>query len=181
MVWHEGDMPRTARAVVSGCAHHVIQRGNNRQDAFFADADPEAYLGYLHEAAGRFGVRVEGYCPMTNHVHLVVTPLQESSLPAALQRTNQLCAQYINRLHGCSGHFASPRAVAARSAATPSSPSSKLSSPASSGRCLRGARGDRPRHPSHRWEKDCHEPFHDQPPSACLRRHLHADSTMVCP
>jgi len=98
-------MPRAARAVVSGCAHHVTQRGNNRQDVFFVDADRRAYLGYLQDAAGRFDLRVEGYCLMTNHVHLVVTPQQESSLPDALKRTNQLYAQYVNRLHGRSGHL----------------------------------------------------------------------------
>jgi len=98
-------MARAARVVISGCAHHVTQRGNNRQDVFFVDADRRAYLGYLQDAAGRFDLRVEGYCLMTNHVHLVVTPQQESSLPDALKRTNQLYAQYINRLHGRSGHL----------------------------------------------------------------------------
>ena len=32
-------MPRAARAVIPGCAHHVTQRGNNRQDVFFVDDD----------------------------------------------------------------------------------------------------------------------------------------------
>jgi putative transposase len=98
-------MPRSARAAISGCAYHVTQRGNNRQDVFFADADRRAYLAYLQDAAGRFALRVDGYCLMTNHVHLVVTPQQENSLPDGLKRTNQLYAQYINRLHGRSGHL----------------------------------------------------------------------------
>ncbi len=65
------------------CAHHVTQRGNNRQDVFFVDADRRAYLGYLQDAAGRFALRVEGYCLMTNHVHLVVTP-QELPMASGL-------------------------------------------------------------------------------------------------
>lgn len=42
---------------------------------------------------------------MTNHVHLVVTPHQETSLAEALKRTDQMYAQYINRRHRRSGHL----------------------------------------------------------------------------
>ena len=97
-------MPRAARVVIRGCAHHVTQRGNNRQDVFFVDADREVFLQYLREAAERFALRVEGYCLMTNHIHLVVTPQREDSLAAALKRVSQLYAQHVNRLHGRSGH-----------------------------------------------------------------------------
>ena len=48
---------------------------------------------------------MQAYCLMTNHVHLVVTPGREASLADALKRTNQLYAQYVNRLHGRSGHL----------------------------------------------------------------------------
>ena len=44
-----------------------------------------------------YGVRIEGYCLMTNHVHLVATPKREDSLGKAMGRTNLLYAQYINR------------------------------------------------------------------------------------
>ena len=32
-------MPRLVRAVAVGFAHHITQRGNNRQDVFFVDDD----------------------------------------------------------------------------------------------------------------------------------------------
>jgi len=32
-------MPRLARAVAVGFAHHITQRENNRQDVFFVDDD----------------------------------------------------------------------------------------------------------------------------------------------
>ncbi len=98
-------MPRTSRIVIEDCAHHVTQRGNNRQDVFFVDDDRRAFLAFLAEAAGRFDLAVEGYCLMTNHVHLVVTPAHSDSLSNALKRTNQVYAQYVNRLHGRSGHL----------------------------------------------------------------------------
>jgi len=98
-------MPRSSRIVIEGCAHHVTQRGNNRQDVFFVDDDRRVFLDLLAEASKRFDLAVDGYCLMTNHIHLVVTPEREDSLAGALKRTNQLYAQYVNRLHGRSGHL----------------------------------------------------------------------------
>ena len=80
-------MPRFARAVVGGCAHHVTQRGNNRQDVFFVDDDRRAYLAILREQAERYGLRVEGYCLMTNHVHPIAVPQAEQSLAKAVGGT----------------------------------------------------------------------------------------------
>ena len=64
-------MPRQARVVVPGLAHHITQRGNNRQDVFFVDDDRVAYLDVLRAQCYKHGVRVLGYCRMTNHVHRV--------------------------------------------------------------------------------------------------------------
>lgn len=98
-------MPRSSRVVIEGCAHHVTQRGNNHQDVFFVDEDRKVFLALLAEASKRFDLAVEGYCLMTNHVHLIVTPERQDSMANALKRTNQLYAQYVNRFHGRSGHL----------------------------------------------------------------------------
>ena len=98
-------MPRTARVVIPGLPHHVTQRGNNRQDVFFTDADREVYLELLGRQCETFGLTVDGYCLMTNHVHLIATPRDEDSLAKAVGRTNLYYTRYINRLHGRSGHL----------------------------------------------------------------------------
>ena len=98
-------MPRSSRIVIESCAHHVTQRGNNREDIFFVDDDRRVFLTLLADASERYNLDVEGYCLMTNHVHLVVTPKHQDSLANTLKRTNQLYAQYVNRLHGRSGHL----------------------------------------------------------------------------
>ena len=54
---------------------HVIQRGNNRQTLFTSDADIAAYAHWLEDGAIRFRVDVHGWVFMTNHVHLLVTPV----------------------------------------------------------------------------------------------------------
>lgn len=98
-------MPRTARIVIPGCAHHITQRGNNRQDVFFVDDDRRAYLEILKLQSERFGLEVLGYCLMPNHVHLVAVPAEEQSLARVLGRTHLVYAQHVNRLHGRSGHL----------------------------------------------------------------------------
>ena len=98
-------MPRTARIVIPGLPHHVTQRGNNRQDVFFSDADRKVYLELLGQQCETFGLAIDGYCLMTNHIHLIATPRDEGSLAKAVGRTNLYYTRYINRLHGRSGHL----------------------------------------------------------------------------
>jgi len=98
-------MPRSARLVIPGCPHHVTQRGNNGQDVFFVDDDRRVFLSLLDNARAKFGLGVEGYCLMTNHVHLVVTPTTAEAMGQSLKRVSQLYTQYVNRLHGRRGHL----------------------------------------------------------------------------
>jgi REP-associated tyrosine transposase len=98
-------MPRTARVVVPGVAHHVTQRGNNRQEVFFTDADRRFYLNILREQAEERGLAVTAYCLMPNHVHLIVTPRAAESLARTVGTTHLIYAQYINRMHDRSGHL----------------------------------------------------------------------------
>jgi putative transposase len=98
-------MPRVARLVVEGVAHHVTQRGNRRQDVFFSDEDRKRYLAWLKDYADRYGLRVLAYCLMTNHVHLVLLPLTRDCLYRALQTTHMRQSQYVSFYQGWSGHL----------------------------------------------------------------------------
>jgi putative transposase len=98
-------MPRTARIVVPEVPYHVTQRGNNKQDVFFVDDDRRAYLEILKEQSEKYGLQVDGWCLMANHIHLVALPHREDALAKAVGRTHWLYTQYVNRLHGRSGHL----------------------------------------------------------------------------
>ena len=98
-------MPRVARTVVPGCPHHVTQRGNNRQDVFFVDDDYLTYLDILGLQAERFGLTIEGYCLLPNHVHLIVVPAEADSIAKAIGRTHWRYTQHVNVLHDRSGHL----------------------------------------------------------------------------
>ena len=98
-------MPRIARIVIPSCAHHVTQRGNNRQDVFFVDDDRQLYLRLLIEESRNHGLEILAYCLMSNHIHLIAIPAGEASLAKGFGRTNFRYAQAVNRLHGRSGHL----------------------------------------------------------------------------
>ena len=51
-------MPRLARTVAVGCAHHTTQRGNNRHNVFFVDDDRRVYLELLAEQAEKYGLEI---------------------------------------------------------------------------------------------------------------------------
>jgi putative transposase len=98
-------MARKARVVAAGVPHHVTQRGNNRQDVFLTDDDRRYYLSLLSDRSQQAGLRLLGYCLMTNHVHLVAIPTRTDSLARALGRAHSSYAQRFNRLYRRSGHL----------------------------------------------------------------------------
>ncbi len=98
-------MPRKPRVVIPGVPYHVTQRGNNRQDVFFADGDRFVYLRWLAENCARYGLDIRAYCLMTNHIHLVAVPLREDSLSRAVGLTDARYAQHVNKVHTRTGHL----------------------------------------------------------------------------
>lgn len=96
-------MARLARYVVPGIPQHVIQRGNNRQAIFAADGDYVAYLDWLQQGAQANGLHLHAYVLMTNHVHLLVTPMAEDSIGRTLQSLGRRYVQYFNFSYGRTG------------------------------------------------------------------------------
>jgi REP element-mobilizing transposase RayT len=90
-------MPRLARPIFAGVAHHITQRGNRRENVFFSDADREAYLEWLRDYGAKHGVELLAYCLMTNHIHVVAVPEREDSLERVFRPLHTRYAQRINR------------------------------------------------------------------------------------
>jgi len=78
-------MPRLPRFVLPGQPQHVILRGNDRQAIFRADSDYHFYLEKLAEAAIKHQCDIHAYVLMTNQVHLLVTPQQDSDIGKMMQ------------------------------------------------------------------------------------------------
>lgn len=78
-------MSRKLRFTIPGIPQHIIQRGNNREPCFYSEQDYTRYLDDLQEAAKKNGVAIHAYVLMTNHVHILVTPVSEFGLPHMMQ------------------------------------------------------------------------------------------------
>ena len=98
-------MPRRPRVVIPGVAHHITQRGNNRQQTFFSNGHRRLYLDLLTHHAARQHVRILGYCLMPNHVHLAAVPESEDGLARALGPTHSEYALALNRSGERTGHL----------------------------------------------------------------------------
>ena len=98
-------MPRLARVVVPGVPHHITQRGNRRQDAFFCDEDYETYLELMAEWCGERGVEVWAYCLMPNHVHLIAVPQVEAAFRRGIGEAHRRYTRHVNFREGWTGHL----------------------------------------------------------------------------
>jgi putative transposase len=98
-------MARFARAVAVGSAHHITQRGVDRQRVFHTDSDRRTYLGLLTVASAQAHLQVLAYCLMNNHVHLIAVPEEPTSMAVALRSTHGRYAAYLNARRARSGHL----------------------------------------------------------------------------
>jgi putative transposase len=93
-------MPRLGRAVAPGYPHHVIQRGNNRENVFFEKEDRTKYLSLLNKYAFKWNAPIMAYCLMSNHIHLLTKPLSEESLFKMMQGLTLCYTQYKTECTG---------------------------------------------------------------------------------
>ncbi len=98
-------MPRKYRIVVPDRPHHVIQRGNRRQQVFFYPGDKILYLKLLKEQVDKHNVQVWAYCLMDNHVHLILVPKTQEGLAKAVAETNRRFTCQINARYDWRGYL----------------------------------------------------------------------------
>jgi len=98
-------MARLARVVLPGSPHHITQRGNRRQDVFFQEDDYHHYLQLLKEWCGKEQIEILAYCLMTNHVHLIVKPSENSNLAKAIGETHRRYTSSINKREKWKGYL----------------------------------------------------------------------------
>jgi putative transposase len=96
-------MPRRPRIKLAGLPQHVVQRGINREPCFFAEEDYHSYLHWLKKAAADWRCAIHAYVLMTNHVHLLITPLTEAGIAKLMQAVGRRYVQYINRSYKRTG------------------------------------------------------------------------------
>ena len=92
-------MPRKRRFYQPGVPVHVFQRGHNKAAVFFDDQDYLAYLRFLKASADALGCLVHAYVLMTNHVHLLITPMAANDISFLFQGIGRHFVPYINKTY----------------------------------------------------------------------------------
>ena len=98
-------MTRFARMIIPGLPHHVTQRGNRRERIFFEAGDEAVYLDLMATQLKRCGVECWSYCLMPNHVHLILTPSDETGLARAVGEAHRRYTAFVGARGGWTGHL----------------------------------------------------------------------------
>ena len=96
-------MARLPRLTLTDYPHHVILRGNNRQEIFSGASDMQRMLHLLEEHAVAQGVDVHAYVLMGNHIHLLLTPRRDGALALMMQAVGRSYVRAFNQALGRTG------------------------------------------------------------------------------
>ena len=96
-------MPRKPRFKLPGIPQHIIQRGNNRLPCFFNESDYWQYLDDLKVSAEKYQCQIHGYVLMTNHVHLLASPIDVNSISQMMQALGRRYVYFINKKYRRTG------------------------------------------------------------------------------
>lgn len=96
-------MARLPRLDLAGHMHLVIQRGRNGRPVFVDDDDRRRYLAALLDSLRESAVAIHAYVLMDDHVLLLATPAEVTSLSRCMQSVGRRYVKAFNRRHGRSG------------------------------------------------------------------------------
>jgi putative transposase len=96
-------MPRLPRLFAPDIPAHITVRGNDCQDIFHCDGDRFVFRSSLQSACARHGVTLHAYVLMSNHVHLLATGAEPSSIAKAIQSIGRQYVWYFNSRYSRTG------------------------------------------------------------------------------
>ncbi|TRZ82881.1 transposase [bacterium] len=97
-------MARPLRITIANLPFHVIDRGNNRQTVFYEEEDFIYFLELLKRYKKELKFKLYHFCLMSNHIHLMVEPTIEDSLPKIMMRLTLAYSSYFNKKYKRVGH-----------------------------------------------------------------------------
>jgi len=101
-------MARKLRIQYPGAIYHLMSRGDRREDIFEDDLDRRRFLETLTETCEKTRWRVQAYCLMCNHFHLVIE-MPEANLVGGMKWFLGTYTTRFNRRHKEFGHLFSGR------------------------------------------------------------------------
>ena len=87
-----------------GARYHVIARANRKEMILDSGVMKGLFLETVARAKQKYKFRVENFCIMGNHFHMIVQPLHGESLSAIMRWIMSVFAMKWNRIHHVTGH-----------------------------------------------------------------------------
>jgi putative transposase len=95
---------RKPRILCDGARYHVIARTNRKEMIMCSDTVKDLFLTTVARAKKKYDFRIENFCVMGNHFHMIIHPLNGASLSSIMQWIMSVFAMAWNRMHNLTGH-----------------------------------------------------------------------------
>ncbi|MBL8965955.1 MAG: transposase [Spirochaetaceae bacterium] len=95
---------RKPRQLIEGSWYHVTARANRKELIFDSGRMMALFEEVVKRAKKKYRFRVENFCVLGNHFHLVIKPGRGESLSAIMRWIMSVFAMSYNRCHGLTGH-----------------------------------------------------------------------------
>jgi len=95
---------RKPRVLQDGALYHVTARANRKEMILDSHDMKELFLEVMRRAKAKYAFRIENFCIMGNHIHIMLRLEGDTSLSRLMQWIMSVFAMAYNRIHGLVGH-----------------------------------------------------------------------------
>jgi putative transposase len=96
---------RKKREFIAGVFYHVTSRTNDKIRVFENKLGRKIMLIALQDAKDKFRFRLANFCIMPTHIHLLIEPVEGTSLSVIMQWLKTQSAKRWNTIHGSIDHL----------------------------------------------------------------------------
>lgn len=95
---------RKPRIIIKDALYHVTARANRQEMILDSGHVKDLFLETVRRAKKKYDFRIENFCVMGNHIHLMIRPGKEQNLSAIMQWILSVFAMAYNKRKGLTGH-----------------------------------------------------------------------------
>ncbi len=95
---------RKIREKQPGAVYHVVAKTNRSEFMLESKLVKQMFLVLLKTALKKYPCQLNHFCIMSNHVHILIEPLDGTDLSQMMQWLLSVFAIRFNRLYGLKGH-----------------------------------------------------------------------------
>ena len=95
---------RKKRSFSPGAFYHVGSRTNNKTTIFSGKLGQKIMLFTMRNAKNKYKFRLFNFCIMPTHIHLLISPADNTTLSQIMQWIKTQSAKLWNEIHGSMNH-----------------------------------------------------------------------------